>query len=278
MKKKILSLFIIILIILNCIIISRVYAEKSICTIEANPSLSNPKPGQEFNIAISAKDITEKIASLSFLLDYDSSIFEVLNSKDGNGWKSDNIEGSYTITTSNYEGTLVEGTIVTIPVKVKESAEEAQKEITIKGIDVSKEDASVVPVSDIKLTVNITKTSEEPKQEEPKQEEPKQEEPKQEEPKQEEPKQEEPKQEEPKQEEPKQEEPKQEEPKQEEPKQDNSKQEVTKKEENKTENPTTATTKLPKTGNYTIQIFAGILIVSIVAIVSFLANKKYKGI
>ena len=239
MKKKILGLFIIIVIILNCIVGSRVYAEESICKIEANPSLSNLTPGQEFNIVISAKDITEEIAALEFFLDCDgSSVFEILNSKDGNGWKSDNIEGSYTITTSDYEGTLVEGTIVTIPVKVKESAEEAQKEITIKGIKVSKADASVVSVGDIKLTVNITKTSDEPKQEEPKQEEPKQEEPKQEEPKQQESKQ----------------------------------------AENKTANPTTATTKLPKTGIYTVRILIGTLVVSIVAIISFLANKKYKGI
>ena len=61
MKKKILGLSIIILIILNCIVGSRVYAE-SICTIKADLSLSNPKPGQEFNIVISVKDITEKIA------------------------------------------------------------------------------------------------------------------------------------------------------------------------------------------------------------------------
>ena len=203
----------------------------------------------------------------------DSTVFEELNQKDENGWKSEVIEGSYTITTSNYEGTLVEGTIVTIPIKIKESAVEAQKEILIKNIKVADEDAAVVPVGDIKFTISIGKTSEEPKQEEPKQEEPKQEEPKQEEPKQEEPKQEEPKQEEPKQEEPKQEEPKQEEPKQQEQKQQESK-----KEENKTANPTTATTKLPKTGNYTVRILIGTLVVSIVAIVSFLANKKYKGI
>ena len=268
MKKKILSLFIIIFVVLNCIVSSSVYAEKSICTVKADLSLSNPKPGQEFNIVISAKDITEKIAGLSFLLDYDSTVFEVLNQKDENGWKSEVIEGSYTITTSNYEGTLVEGTIITIPIKVKDSAVEAQKEILIKNIKVADEDAAVVPVGDIKFTISIGKTSEEPKQEEPKQEEPKQEEPKQEEPKQEEPKQEEPKQEEPKQEEPKQEEPKQEEPKQQE----------SKKEENKTANTTTATTKLPKTGNYTVKILIGTLVVSIVAIISFLANKKYKGI
>ena len=258
MKRKILGLFIIILIILNCIVCSRVYAEESICTVEADLSLSNPKPGQEFNIVISAKDITEKIAGLSFLLDYDSTVFEVLNQKDENGWKSEVIEGSYTITTSNYEGTLVEGTIVTIPIKVKESAVEAQKEILIKNIKVADEDAAVVPVGDIKFTISIGKTSEEPKQEEPKQEEPKQEEPKQEEPK--------------------QEEPKQEEPKQEEQKQQEQKQQESKKEENKTANPTTATTKLPKTGNYTIQLVIGTLVVSIVAIISFLANKKYKGI
>ena len=156
MKSKLLACLVIICVIINVFAISSVNAETTVATIGASFSKVTLNPGDELSIVISASQINEAIAGMSFTLTYDDTLFDYVGDTAGSIWTSSKLENSYTILTKTYEGTTQTGEIITITLRAKSTiTTESTDTITISAIELSKDDASTVPM-DGELTKDIT--------------------------------------------------------------------------------------------------------------------------
>ena len=141
MKKF--STLLIIILLLNILLAGTVFAD-NICKISAGFNPSNPNPGQELKITISAKDITEGIAAVSFTLDYDSSVFDFTGVEKCDGWTVSQTESLFTIITDDYNATTKAGDIGVIKLKLKDNAKIGNTLIKLTSIETAKEDACKV--------------------------------------------------------------------------------------------------------------------------------------
>ena len=149
---KILSMFIIIALYIG--LLNNSYAA-SVCTIKGVFSPSNPQPGQEVTIDISATEINEGITGLSFSLEYDAEKFEIISATATDEWELSQTESLYTILTKNYEATTSTGKVATLKLKVMENAPISQITLKLTNIEVTTDDADSVAVGDISQSINI---------------------------------------------------------------------------------------------------------------------------
>ena len=159
MKK--LSVLLIVVFILNICIIGSVFAA-NVCKISASFSPSNPNPGNELKISISASDITEGITAVSFTLDYDSQIFDFTGVEKADGWTISQTENLFSMITDDYNATSKSGKIGVIKLKVKEGASLGNTSIKLTSIKVAKEDASIISIGEINQNITIEKVSTKP--------------------------------------------------------------------------------------------------------------------
>lgn len=149
-----LSVLIIIALLLNILIGGTVFAN-NICQISASFNPSNPIQGQELEITISAKDITEGISVVSFTLDYDSSVFEFTGVEKNDGWTISQTESLITIITDDYNATTKAGNIGKIKLKVNDNATLGNTLIKLTSIEVVKEDATIVSIGEVSQDITI---------------------------------------------------------------------------------------------------------------------------
>ena len=161
---KRLSVLLVIVFLLNFLIVGNVFAD-NICKISANFTPSNPNPGKEIKITVSAKDITEGISAVSFTLDYDSSIFEFTGVEKMGGWTISQTESSYSMITDDYNATTKSGDIGVIKLKVKDDAKAGNTSIKLTSIEVAKDDASIISIDDISQNITIEEVNIEPSKE-----------------------------------------------------------------------------------------------------------------
>ena len=160
MKKNVLKVLIMLIISILAIgILNNSYAV-SVCTIKGELSPNNPNPGQEVTIDISATEINEAIAGLSFTLEYDAEKLEMISATATDLWKMDISENSFTIITQNNEAITNTEKIVTIRLKVKDNAPISESTIKLTHIEVATDDADAVTIEDISNDINIVAKSE----------------------------------------------------------------------------------------------------------------------
>ena len=156
MKNRVLkALVIFIIIIVSIGILNNSYAV-SVCTIKGAFSPSNPQPGQEITIDISATEINEAIAGVSFTLEYDAEKFDIVSANATDLWEISQIETQFTILTKNYEATKNTGKIATIKLKVKENAAVSETTIKLLNIEATTDDMDSVTIGEISQQISIT--------------------------------------------------------------------------------------------------------------------------
>ena len=158
MRKKFLVILTIFFVMLNLIYVTNSFAA-TVCTIKASFSPNNQKPGDEVSIVVSATEINEAISGVGFSLEYDENVFDFSSANAVTGWTLTRTENLFTILTQNYEGTTQKGDICTIKLKVKDGVEPTTKTIKLIGIQVAKEDASVIQLEEISQDIAITKAT-----------------------------------------------------------------------------------------------------------------------
>lgn len=166
MKNKFISIITIFILII-ILEFSNAYAADIVCSLKFWAPPNNPKPGDEITIVLSTTAINQPIASLGFSMEYDSSVIEISSAAAESGWTLTKIENFFNITTSNNESTTTIGNIVTIKLKIKESASVGTTNtIKFKSIEVAKDDASIVKIDDVTENITITQKQEDKKDEE----------------------------------------------------------------------------------------------------------------
>ena len=272
MKRKCL-LVLIILSVLSLLFTSTVLGA-NICTVNFSVNNNTPQRGGEVEVTISVKDIVEPISGVLVTFEYDSNNFELPTIEGLNGWDSSKVveEGgiALAIAAPNYKATTTAGDIHRLKFKVKSNATLGDTKISLKKIEISKDDGTSVDVDAIDTTITI-------KEGENKQDENKEDENKQDENKQDENKQDENKQDENKQDENKQSENKQNENKQSEQKTNESNNQNIKT-INASEDKTKASNTLPKTGMTKFAIVSVIALFAIIAVIFYRMYRKYNGI
>lgn len=160
MKNKVLKALIMFIIsIISIGILNNSYAV-SVCTIKGEFSPNNPIPGQEVTIDISATEINEAIAGLSFSLEYDEEKLDFVSATATDLWEISQTETLFTILTKNYEATNNTGKIATIKLKVKENASASETTIEFTNIEATTDDGDSVTIGDISSKINIGTKSE----------------------------------------------------------------------------------------------------------------------
>ena len=157
MKNKVTKIFVGMLISLICIaLLNKSYAG-SVCILDATPSNSTLKPGQEVDIDISTTYIHEGIVGIDFFLEYDENEFDFVNATTANNWELSPIIDKiyFTIFRSDYEPTTDTGKIITLKFKAKDNATSSTSSIKLYNIHATKDDASVEELADITKNINI---------------------------------------------------------------------------------------------------------------------------
>lgn len=151
MKKNVLKILIIgcIMIFAMAILNCSYAADDNVVTMHSSFYPSNPKQGGEITIEISSTVLKEGITGVGFNLEYDSEKIEFVSITAESGWKADDpVESLFTIFTSDSEATTTTGKIATIKLKVKESAAVSETQINIKNMEVTTDDAKIIPIKD----------------------------------------------------------------------------------------------------------------------------------
>ena len=153
MKRKVLAI-VLVLFLMPMMLCTSSYAA-NICDVEATATPSTIKPGDEVNITVAVKNITEAIAGVSFTLNYDDEdTFDFVSATAGSNWTVTRVENSYTVLTEDFESTTTAGTIVTIKLKAKSTITEGStKDITLSSVEISKDDALKICEAQGKLEV-----------------------------------------------------------------------------------------------------------------------------
>ena len=159
MKKKIIFSILVLFMLLSIISINTVFADTEVAKIGATLSKETILKGEEVDIVISANEINEGIAGMTFSVNYDDTLFDFVSKTDGDIWTSSKLENSYTILTESFEATTQTGNIITIKLKAKDTiTADKQDTISITDIELSKDDASTASVADIikNITVKVS--------------------------------------------------------------------------------------------------------------------------
>ena len=268
MKRKTLIIFSILFIILNLVFAGKIYAA-NICTVGFSVTNSTPQREEEVAVTVSVKNITEAIASVGFTVQYDSEIFDTPVVETLNGWTQQVAGTTYALIAPANEGTTRAEDIYKLKFKVKSDAAIGETKIGFTNLQVAKDDGSVVNIEGVENNITIKEKQQEQSQDEQNQDEQNQDEQGQDEQN--------------------QDEQSQDEQKNDENNTEKSKNQTTDTSSNKDtsnqniktinskEDNTKASNTLPKTGK-TQLLITGIIVLALVAGVSYKVYRKYKGI
>ena len=268
MKRKTLIIFSILFIILNLVFAGKIYAA-NICTVGFSVTNSTPQREEEVAVTVSVKNITEAIASVGFTVQYDSEIFDTPVVETLNGWTQQVAGTTYALIAPANEGTTRAEDIYKLKFKVKSDAAIGETKIGFTNLQVAKDDGSVVNIEGVENNITIKEKQQEQSQDEQNQDEQNQDEQNQDDQN--------------------QDEQSQDEQKNDENNTEKSKNQTTDTSSNKDtsnqniktinskEDNTKASNTLPKTGK-TQLLITGIIVLALVAGVSYKVYRKYKGI
>ena len=156
MKNNLLKVFAIVIICLFSVsLLNNSYAT-SVCTIKGFFSPSNPQPGQEVTIDVSASQINEGIAGVQFTLDYEAEKFELISATPTSEWDLTQTESLIVLMTKTSEVTTNTGTLATIKLKVKDDASLSTTSIKLTNIAVTTDDSDLVTIGEISQDITIT--------------------------------------------------------------------------------------------------------------------------
>ena len=164
MNKKIFKIMVIMIIMLliSAGLMNSTYAadEPNPCVVDFGRTYpitpSNPLPGQEITIQPVIKDITYPIATVSFVIDYDSTKIEFVSKEGTDEWDLDLIGTTFTATTKTKESTTKTGKLGTIKLKVKDDATKSDTVLKFTKVSAVGDDYKPISIGDISTTINIS--------------------------------------------------------------------------------------------------------------------------
>lgn len=164
MINKVLKLFavLIISVLISMNLSNSVYAvdESIACRVDFGKTYpitpSNPLPGQEVTIQPVIKDITYPIATVSFVIEYDSTKIEYVSKEGTDDWNLDLDGTTFIATTKTKESTTKTGKLGTIKLKVKDDATKSDTVLKFTKVSAVGDDYNPITIEDISIIINIT--------------------------------------------------------------------------------------------------------------------------
>ena len=156
MRKKIETILLMIIFIINICFISKVYAV-DLCTLNASFNEETTNPGKDIVLTLSTTSINGGVSGINVTLEYDESILELTGFEKVDGWTVMQTENSFTLVTDSSEETTTVGNIGKIKLKVKENVEETKTNIKLTSVQATKDGSSVEDLGDISKELNIVK-------------------------------------------------------------------------------------------------------------------------
>ncbi len=160
MKTKLSVIFIVSVMILIGLFGTVMAAEDISAKLNVVISPSNPEVGQNVTIEISLSELKDGVKSVSFTLDIDDDVLEILQVLAGEGWQS-NVQGkTVTITTTDGQATTTTGKIATVTLKVKDDAvANTESAISLRAIQVVGESGPLEGFNDLTRTITVEEST-----------------------------------------------------------------------------------------------------------------------